>query len=121
MASESAAAGQGKLAQRTLIGIVVSDKRKKTITVEVPRLVKHPLYGKYLYRTTRLHAHDEQNEAKTGDRVEIGPARPLSKQKRWRLVRVLQRAVVVAPVELKEVEVLGRAPVSSPLPLDRGG
>ena len=73
-------------------GVVVSDKRSKTITVRVSRLVKHPRYGKYLNRSTRYHAHDENNEAHEGDRVEIMEVRPLSKQKRWRLVSVLERA-----------------------------
>ena len=68
------------------LGTVISDKRKKTITVEVRRLFKHAQYGKYLYRSTHLHAHDEKNEAKSGDVVRIQETRPLSKQKRWTLV-----------------------------------
>jgi small subunit ribosomal protein S17 len=70
-------------------GKVISHGREKTITVDVARLIKHPVYEKFLRRRTRLHAHDEQNEARTGDTVEIRETRPLSKQKRWRLVRVL--------------------------------
>ena len=77
-------------------GVVVSDKREKTITVEVKRLVKHARYGKYIYRSTRFHAHDEKNEARMGDTVEIRETRPLSKQKRWRLVRVVSRSAIVA-------------------------
>jgi len=86
-------------------GIVLSDVRNKTITVEVKHLVKHPRYGKYIYRSTNLHAHDEKNEAKKGDRVEVVETRPISKQKRWRLVRVIERAAVLGSLDIKEVEV----------------
>ena len=78
--------------RRREVGVVVGDGADKTIRVEVRRLVKHPKYGKYVYRTTRCHAHDEGNDARTGDRVEIMEVRPLSKMKRWRLVSVLERA-----------------------------
>ena len=98
----------------TQVGIVRSDKRQKTITVEVRRLIKHPRYGKYIYRSTHYHAHDEKNEAKKGDRVEIRPSRPLSKQKRWRLIRVLERAVVLDSLEIKEVDVLPTKRSASP-------
>ena len=74
-------------------GKVVSDKMDKTITVVVQRVVRHPLYEKFLRRNTRLHAHDERNDARIGDTVEIAGTRPTSKLKRWRLVRVLDRAV----------------------------
>ena len=80
--------------RRREIGVVISDKGDKTITVQVRRLVKHPQYGKYLYKTTRCYAHDEGNQAKSGDRVEIMESRPMSKMKRWRLVNVLERASV---------------------------
>lgn len=80
-------------ARKVLIGKVTSDKMDKTVTVEVSRKVKHPLYEKFVGRATRLHAHDEANDAKIGDMVEIEETRPLSKLKRWRLVRVVQRAV----------------------------
>ena len=73
------------------MGVVVGDSADKTIRVDVKRLVKHPKYGKYVYRTTRCYAHDERNEAHLGDHVEITEARPLSKTKRWRLVSVLNR------------------------------
>ncbi len=76
----------------TRIGVVTSDVRDKTITVEVEYLVQHPKYGKYLKRRTRLHAHDENNEARKGDRVEIVETRPISKTKHWRLVRIVERA-----------------------------
>ncbi|SHK99901.1 30S ribosomal protein S17 [Rhodothermus profundi] len=74
------------------IGVVVSNKMDKTITVAVERLVKHPLYGKYIKRTTKLMAHDENNEANEGDVVRIMETRPLSKRKRWRLVEIIERA-----------------------------
>ena len=77
---------------RTLTGRVVSNKMQKTIAVEIERLVKHPTYGKYVRRTTKLLAHDETNEAREGDTVTISPCRPLSRRKSWRLVAVLERA-----------------------------
>ena len=77
--------------QRTVTGTVVSDSMNKTITVREERLVKHPLYGKYIRRSTRYKAHDEKNTAEAGDRVEIISTRPLSKTKHWRLLRVLTR------------------------------
>ncbi len=77
---------------RTVTGRVVSDKMDKTITVMVERRVAHPIYGKYVKRSTKLHAHDENNESKMGDTVSIEECRPLSKSKSWRLVKVLERA-----------------------------
>ena len=74
------------------IGKVVSDKMDKTIVVAVENSVKHPLYGKIIKQTKRLKAHDENNECGIGDRVEIMETRPLSKDKRWRLVKVLEKA-----------------------------
>jgi len=74
------------------VGVVTSDKAQKTLTVKVERLVKHPLYGKYVRRRTILKVHDEARDAKLGDRVEVEFCRPISKTKRWRLVRVLERA-----------------------------
>lgn len=78
--------------QRTLTGRVVSNKMQKTIAVEVERLVKHPRYGKFIRRTTKLLAHDESNESRIGDTVTIAECRPLSRRKSWRLVSVLERA-----------------------------
>ncbi len=92
MTSESDTPTVGRNQRRMETGVVSSDKRNKTIAVEVERLVKFPMYGKFIKRTTRYHAHDEANEARTGDTVEIMEARPISKKKRWRLVRVLKRA-----------------------------
>jgi small subunit ribosomal protein S17 len=77
---------------RTVTGRVVSDKMDKTVTVLVERKVPHPIYGKYVKRSTKLHAHDEGNECKMGDTVSIEECRPLSKNKSWRLVKVLERA-----------------------------
>ena len=76
----------------TRIGVVSSHQRDKTIAVMVSYSVKHPKYGKYIRRRTVLHAHDEQNEAITGDKVQIALCRPLSKTKSWRLLRILERA-----------------------------
>ncbi|MDM7322515.1 MAG: 30S ribosomal protein S17 [Gammaproteobacteria bacterium] len=78
--------------KRTLIGTVISDKMDKSITVLIERRVKHPLYGKYITRSTKLHVHDENNECRTGDKVEIVECRPISKTKAWNLVRVIERA-----------------------------
>ena len=78
--------------QRLLTGKVVSNKMDKTIAVSVERLVKHPTYGKYIRRTTKLLAHDENNEAREGDTVSITPCRPLSRHKSWRLLAIVERA-----------------------------
>ena len=78
--------------RKTRIGIITSDKMVKTITVAVERRVKHPLYGKFMKKTKKYHAHDEENTARIGDRVRIMETRPLSKSKRWRLVEVIERA-----------------------------
>jgi len=77
---------------RTIVGRVISDKMNKSITVLVERKVKHPLYGKYIRRSTKLHAHDENNECGIGDTVSIAECRPISKTKTWRLVSVLEKA-----------------------------
>jgi small subunit ribosomal protein S17 len=77
---------------RTLIGQVVSNAMDKTITVVAERRVKHPVYGKYMRRSTKVHVHDEANECNTGDTVMVEQCRPLSKTKTWRLVKILERA-----------------------------
>ena len=77
---------------RTLTGEVTSDRMDKTITVMVERKVKHPLYKKYVRRSTKLHAHDEANECRIGDQVSIEQCRPLSKSKSWRLHSIVKRA-----------------------------
>ena len=80
---------------RTATGKVVSDKMDKTITVLVERRVKHPVYGKYMTRSTRLHAHDESNECNMGDVVTITETRPYSKSKTWKLERIEERAAQI--------------------------
>src|ERR1700693_6290808 len=77
---------------KTSVGKVVSDKMAKTVVVSIERRVEHPVYGKMVRRTKKLKAHDEQNEAKTGDTVRIMETRPLSKDKRWRVVEIIERA-----------------------------
>lgn len=78
--------------RKTRVGVVVSDARDKTVTVEIKQSVRHPRYDKILNRRKRLHAHDEANDAKVGDTVRVAETRPLSKTKRWRVVEVVERA-----------------------------
>ena len=78
--------------RKTRVGVVVSDKMDKTITVAVKYRVRHPLYGKIMNRTTKIKAHDEKNECGIGDTVRIMETRPLSKDKRWRLVEIVEKA-----------------------------
>ncbi|MDE6592942.1 MAG: 30S ribosomal protein S17 [Oscillospiraceae bacterium] len=78
--------------RKTRVGKVVSDKMDKTVVVAIQDNVKHPLYKKIIKRTIRLKAHDENNECRIGDRVEIMETRPLSKDKRWRLVQIIEKA-----------------------------
>jgi len=78
--------------RKTRVGLVVSDKMQKTVVVAIERRVAHPVYGKMVTRTRRLKAHDEQNSAKVGDTVRIMETRPLSKDKRWRVVEIVDRA-----------------------------
>ena len=84
-----------KSLQRTLVGRVVSTKMDKTVTVLVERKVKHPVYGKYVLRSTKLHAHDEKNSLNEGDLVEIAETRPLSRTKSWTVTRVVLAAPTV--------------------------
>ncbi|MBA2688768.1 MAG: 30S ribosomal protein S17 [Gemmatimonadaceae bacterium] len=79
-------------ARKSRVGKVVSDKMQKTVVVAIERRVQHPVYGKMVRKTTRLKAHDEENSAKTGDTVRIMETRPLSKDKRWRVVEIIERA-----------------------------
>ena len=81
--------------KRTLVGRVVSDKMDKTVTVLVERRVKHPIYAKIIVRSKKYHAHNDANEAKAGDLVEIQEARPISKTKSWTVVRLLEKAVAI--------------------------
>ncbi|MGI9304214.1 MAG: 30S ribosomal protein S17 [Gammaproteobacteria bacterium] len=78
--------------ERKLTGVVVSNKMDKGVTVAIDRLVKHPVYGKFVRRTSKMHVHDEANECNVGDKVAIKQCRPLSKTKSWTLVEVLERS-----------------------------
>jgi small subunit ribosomal protein S17 len=91
-AAPSATAAQAERGARTLTGRVVSSKMQKTIAVEIERLVKHPAYGKYIRRTTKLLAHDENGASREGDLVIITPCRPMSRRKSWRLLEVVEKA-----------------------------
>jgi small subunit ribosomal protein S17 len=81
-----------RTARKVRVGIVVSDKMQKTVVVRIDRRMPHPVYGKMVTRTKKLKAHDEENSAKLGDTVRIMETRPLSKDKRWRLVEIVERA-----------------------------
>lgn len=108
--SEAQEAESGRGRRKSLVGIVVSDKMNKTRTVRVDRLARHGKYGKYIRRAKMYYAHDEKNESRAGDSIEIMETRPLSKLKRWRLVRILlpgkggEAASVSASVEGPSVE-----------------
>ena len=78
--------------RKTRVGYVVSDKMDKTVVIEIEDNVKHPVYGKIIKHTLKVHAHDEKNECGIGDRVEIMETRPLSKTKRWRVVEIIEKA-----------------------------
>jgi small subunit ribosomal protein S17 len=95
MTEQNVAADLTKTGARSLEGRVVSNKMDKTITVLIERRVRHAMYGKIVTRRTKLHAHDENNESKQGDLVQIEECRPLSRTKSWRLVKVLERARAV--------------------------
>ena len=84
--------------RRQVVGVVVSDRMDKSVVVEIQRLVKQPLYKKYIRRRSRLMAHDEENTARIGDRVELVETRPLSKRKSWRILQVLMRAPIITRV-----------------------
>jgi small subunit ribosomal protein S17 len=86
---------EASASKRTLVGRVVSDKMEKTVTVLIERRVKHPLYGKIIVQSKKFHAHNDNNEAKAGDLVEIEETRPISKTKAWRVTKLLEKAVVV--------------------------
>jgi small subunit ribosomal protein S17 len=91
--------------RKTAVGVVTSDKMNKTRRVEIPRLVKHPKYNKYIKRRTICYVHDEQNESRRGDTVEIMETRPLSKLKNWRLLKVVAKAkeeIVLVGTEIEE-------------------
>jgi len=90
--SSTKAGAEQRATRKTRTGLVVSDKMQKTVVVEIERRVPHPVYGKMVTRTKRVKAHDEANSAKTGDTVRIAETRPLSKDKRWRVVEIVDRA-----------------------------
>jgi small subunit ribosomal protein S17 len=92
MAETVKSAATGRTARKMRQGLVVSDKMDKTVVVAIERRVPHPVYGKMVTKTTRLKAHDEANSAKVGDTVRIVETRPLSKDKRWRLLEIVERA-----------------------------
>ena len=83
---------EARALRKTRVGMVVSDKMDKTIVVAIEDNVKHPVYGKIIKRTLKVHAHDENNECGIGDKVEIMETRPLSKTKRWRIVEIIEKA-----------------------------
>lgn len=95
--------------RRREIGIVTSDKAAKTRRVEVPRTTRHPLYGKVLRRRTICYVHDELNESRVGDRVEIEECRPMSRTKRWRLVRILERSRDIDLAAMKAARAVAEA------------
>ncbi|GDX86410.1 MAG: 30S ribosomal protein S17 [Gemmatimonadetes bacterium] len=92
MAEITNAAAEARNARKARVGLVVSDKMQKTVVVSIERRVPHPVYGKMITRSTNLKAHDETNQAKTGDTVRIMETRPMSKDKRWRVVEIVERA-----------------------------
>ena len=96
--SKAAAPATAEAGGKTLTGKVVSNKMQKTITVAIERYVPHPQYGKYQRRTTKVLAHDENNESREGDMVAIEECRPLSRHKNWRLVRIVSRAAAGNPL-----------------------
>ena len=98
MSPKPQAAPVARPARKSVVGRVVSDKMDKTIVVQVERIVRDPRFGKFLKKYSKCYAHDEKREAKEGDRVQIAETRPLSKSKRWRLVSILEKGAVEAPI-----------------------
>jgi small subunit ribosomal protein S17 len=92
-AGSQATGSEEQKTQRVVVGRVVSDKMNKSVSVSIERVIKHPVYGKYVRRTSKVMAHDESNECKTGDKVAIRECRPMSKKKAWQVVDVIERAV----------------------------
>jgi small subunit ribosomal protein S17 len=88
----NASGARSRSTRKTRLGVVVSDKMQKTVVVAIERRYPHPVYGKMVTRTKRIKAHDEENSAKSGDRVRIMETRPMSKDKRWRVVEIVERA-----------------------------
>lgn len=92
MTNPNIAADRARTSRKTRVGLVVSDKMQKTVVVALERRVAHPVYGKMMTRTRNVKAHDEENSAKTGDTVRIMETRPMSKDKRWRVIEIVERA-----------------------------
>ncbi len=90
--------------KRVAVGIVTSDKMNKTRVVQIPRMVRHPMYGKYIRQRTTCYVHDENNESQQGDKVEIIESRPRSKTKRWELVRIVEKTSSVDLAALKAAQ-----------------
>lgn len=97
--NQKVASEQSSARVSTLRGVVVSDRMDKTVTVMVERSVRHPMYGKYIRRSSKIHAHDEENEYREGDIVRIAPCRPLSKNKSWYVTRLIERPAKVADLD----------------------
>lgn len=111
---ETQASVQREGNRREKVGIVLSDKMQKTIVVQVKRKTKHPLVNKVIERAVKFKVHDEKNEAKKGDKVRITETRPLSKEKRWRLVEIIEKAKTSGHSELKDgFEVISEAKKSA--------
>jgi len=100
--------------RRILVGFVTSDKAAKTRRVEIERLVRHPRYSKIIRKKTICHVHDENNESHVGDKVEIEESRPLSKLKRWNLVRIVEKSKIVDVASLKAEQALAASAASTP-------
>lgn len=99
-------------ARRTAEGVVTSSKMQKTITVVVERTYKHPKYMKYVRKRQKYHAHDEEGTARVGDRVEVVQCRPMSRLKRWRLVRIIERARVADGIQIADTVVVAKGGIS---------
>jgi len=93
--SEAQTTSANDSTQRTITGVVTSNAGDKSATITVERKIKHPLYGKYVKRSTKIRVHDESNECNTGDTIVIEPCRPMSKTKSWRLVKVIDKATEI--------------------------
>ena len=99
--------------RRRMVGKVTSNKMTKTVVVEIVRKFRHPLYQKVVNRQTVLHVHDEKNETKVGDKVEVMETRPLSRLKRWRVISIIQKAVTTDAVAISETDVAAQVPTKT--------
>jgi small subunit ribosomal protein S17 len=100
--------------KRVAIGVVTSDKMTKTRRVEIPRLIRHPMYGKFVRRKTICYVHDETEQSRVGDRVEIEECRPMSRHKRWNLVQVIEKSRAVDVVALRAKRAAGKTVEAAP-------